>query len=93
MLTINKIIPVSIALNKTKYIYFVNNDPTTIGVRSLTIPRDGIGIGDSIAFYVWFLRIWYHLFSRNPHFMHHCASKSLNGKTTIIQNGECVTTH
>ena len=57
MLTINNIILVSIALNKTKYIYFVNNDPTTIGVRSMTIPRMGIGIGDSIAFYVWFLRI------------------------------------
>ena len=46
-----------------------NNDPTTIGARSLTIPRPGIGVGDSIAFYVWFLRIWY------PHFMQHCASK------------------
>ena len=52
MSTIDKIIPVSIVLNQTKYIYFVNNDPTTIGARSLTIPRTGIGIGASISFYV-----------------------------------------
>jgi hypothetical protein len=69
MSTIDNIIPASIALSKVKYIYFVNNEPTTIGARSLTIPRPGIGVGDSIAFYVWFLRIWY------PHFMQHCASK------------------
>ena len=80
MSTIHKIRPVSIALNKTKYIYFVNNDPTTIGARSLTIPRGGIGIGDSISFYVWFLRIWHQLFfSRNPHFMQHCTVNQKTG--------------
>ena len=55
----DKIKPVSIALNKTKYIYFVNNDPTTIGARSVTIPRAGIGIGNFSGFYVSFIRIWY----------------------------------
>ena len=55
----DKIKPVSIALNKTNYIYFVNNDLTTVRARSVTIPRVGIGIGNFSGFYVSFIRIWY----------------------------------